>query len=50
MKLIPMTYGELKALLFRILPNTARRLGDPELLRDYLSLNYRLVAKAPHRL
>ena len=50
MKLSSMTSGEVIALLFSSLPTAARRLGDPELLRGYLSLIHRLAAKAPRGL
>lgn len=46
MKLSSMTSGEVIALLFSSLPTAARRLGDPELLRGYLSLVHQLSAKA----
>ena len=46
MKLSSMTSGEVIALLFASLPTAARRLGDPELLRGYLSLVHQLSAKA----
>jgi len=46
MKLSSMTSGEVIALLFATLPTVARRLGDPELLRQYLGLIHQLSAKA----
>lgn len=46
LKLSSMTSGEVIALLFSSLPTAARRLGDPELLRAYLSLIHQLSAKA----
>jgi len=46
MKLSSMTSGEVIALLFTSLPTAARRLGDPELLRGYLTLVHRLSATA----
>lgn len=46
LKLSSMTSGEVIALLFSSLPTAARRLGDPELLRGYLSLIHQLSAKA----
>ncbi|WP_339776759.1 VWA domain-containing protein [uncultured Methylophaga sp.] len=46
MKLSSMTSGEVIALMIHSLPTAARRLGDPELLRGYLSLIHQLSAKA----
>ena len=46
MKLSSMTSGEVIALLFSSLPTAARRLGDPELVRGYLTLVHQLSAKA----
>lgn len=46
LKLSSMTSGEVIALMFSSLPTAARRLGDPELLRGYLSLVHQLSAKA----
>ncbi|WP_457672954.1 VWA domain-containing protein [Thiolapillus sp.] len=46
MKLSSMTSGEVIALLFATLPTVARRLGDPELLRQYLGLIHQLSARA----
>ena len=46
MKLSSMTSGEVIAMLFASLPTAARRLGDPELLRGYLTLIHQLSARA----
>lgn len=46
MKLSSMTSGEVIALLFNSLPTAARRLGDAELLRGYLTLIHQLSATA----
>jgi len=46
MKLSSMTSGEVIALMIHSLPTAARRLGDPELLRGYLSLIHQLSAKS----
>jgi nitric oxide reductase NorD protein len=46
MKLSSMTSGQVIALLFASLPTAARRLGDQELLRGYLTLVHQLSAKA----
>jgi nitric oxide reductase NorD protein len=46
MKLSSMTSGQVIALLIGTLPTAARRLGDPELLRGYLSFMHQLSAKA----
>jgi len=46
MKLSSMTSGEVIVLLFATLPTVARRLGDPELLRQYLALIHQLSARA----
>ncbi len=46
LKLSSMTSGEVIALLFDSLPTAARRLGDPELLRGYLTLIHHLSARA----
>jgi len=46
MKLSSMTSAEVIALMFSSMPTAARRLGDPELLRGYLSLMHQLSAKA----
>jgi len=46
MKLSSMTSGEVIALLFNSLPTAARRLGDAELLRGYLTLIHQLASTA----
>ena len=46
MKLSSMTSGEVITLLLKSLPVAANRLGDPELLRGYLTLIHQLSAKA----
>jgi nitric oxide reductase NorD protein len=46
LKLSSMTSGEVIALMMESLPTAARRLGDPELLRAYLSFIHQLSAKA----
>ncbi|HKJ75936.1 MAG TPA: VWA domain-containing protein, partial [Gammaproteobacteria bacterium] len=46
MKLSSMTSGEVITLLFSSLPTAARRLGDPELLKGYLTLIHQLSARA----
>lgn len=46
MKLSSMTSGEVIALMFSSLPTAARRLGDAELFRGYLSLVHQISAKA----
>ncbi len=46
MKLSSMTSGDVIALLFDSLPTAARRLGDAELLRQYLQLIHHLSARA----
>jgi len=50
LKLASMTSGEVLTLMLSTLPTAARRLGDPELLRAYLQLLHRLVARAPRGL
>jgi nitric oxide reductase NorD protein len=50
LKLASMVSGEILTLTLATLPTAARRLGDPELLRGYLSLLHRLVARAPRGL
>ncbi len=50
MRLASMVSGEVIELLFASLPTAARRLGDPELLRQYLGLIHQLSAKAPRGL
>ncbi|MEJ2106511.1 MAG: VWA domain-containing protein [Acidiferrobacteraceae bacterium] len=46
LKLSSMTSGEVISLMFSSLPTAARRLGDPELLRGYLTLIHQLSARA----
>jgi hypothetical protein len=46
MKLSSMTSGEVISLLFNSLPTAARRLGDAELLRGYLTLIHQLASTA----
>jgi hypothetical protein len=46
LKLSSMTSGEVIALMFSSLPTAARRLGDAELLRGYLTLIHQLSATA----
>lgn len=46
MKLSSMTSGEVITLMFNSLPTAARRLGDAELLRGYLTLIHQLSATA----
>lgn len=46
MKLSSMTSGEVIALLFSSLPTAARRLGDAELLRGYLTMIHQLASTA----
>lgn len=50
MKLASMVSGEVLILTLATLPTAARRLGDPELLRGYLGLLHRLVARSPRGL
>ncbi len=50
MKLASMVSGEVIALMFANLPVAARRLGDAELLKQYLGLLHQLSAKAPRGL
>lgn len=50
MKLASLTSGEVISLLFSNLPTAARRLGDAELLRGYLTLIHQLASKAPRGL
>jgi nitric oxide reductase NorD protein len=50
MKLASMVSGEVIGLLFDSLPTAARRLGDSDLLRGYLSLVHQLSARAPRGL
>ncbi|HHJ11581.1 MAG TPA: nitric oxide reductase activation protein NorD, partial [Chromatiales bacterium] len=46
MKLSSMTSGEVITLMISSLPTAARRLGDAELVRDYLNFIHQLSAKA----
>jgi len=46
LKLASMTSGEVIALLFNSLPTAARRLGDAELLRGYLTLIHQTASTA----
>jgi len=46
MKLSSMTSGEVIALLIQSLPTAARRLGDPQMLRSYLTLIHQLSSRA----
>jgi len=46
MKLSSMTSGEVISLMFSSLPTAARRLGDAELLRGYLTLIHQLASTA----
>jgi len=50
MKLASMVSGEIVTQLFASLPTAARRLGDAELVRQYLGLIHQLSAKAPRGL
>lgn len=50
LKLASMVSGEIIALLFATLPTAARRLGDAELLRQYLNLIHQLSGKVPRGL
>jgi hypothetical protein len=50
MKLASLVSGEIISLLFNSLPTAARRLGDPDLLRDYLNLIHQIASKAPRGL
>ncbi len=47
LKLASMASGEVLILMLSTLPGASRRLGDPDLLRGYLTLLHRLSAKAP---
>ncbi len=49
-RLSSLTSGAVIELLFATLPVAARRLGDAELLRDYLALIHQLASKAPRGL
>ena len=50
LKLASLVSGEIISLLFATLPTAARRLGDAELLRQYLSLIHQLSGKVPRGL
>jgi len=50
LKLTSMVSGEIITLMFANLPAAARRLGDEELLRQFLGLIHQLSAKAPRGL
>lgn len=50
LKLASMVSGEIIALLFATLPTAAQRLGDAELLRQYLNLIHQLSGKVPRGL
>ncbi len=50
MKLASMVSGEIIGLIFATLPVASRRLGDAELVRQYLALLHQLSAKAPRGL
>lgn len=50
MKLSSMASGEVIALLFSSLPTAARRLGDADLLRDYLTFIHQLSSTASRSL
>ncbi len=50
MKLASMVSGSVIATLFDSLPTAANRLGDAELLRQYLALIHQISAKAPRGL
>ncbi|HYE34165.1 nitric oxide reductase activation protein NorD [Methylocaldum sp.] len=50
MKLASMVSGSVIAVLFDSLPTAANRLGDADLLRQYLALIHQLSAKAPRGL
>lgn len=50
LKLSSMASGEVLIRMLSSLPGVARRLGDPDLLRGYLSLLHRLSARAPRGL
>ena len=50
MKLSSLVSGEVICLLLDTLPLAARRLGNPDLLNDYLALVHQLAAKAPRGL
>jgi hypothetical protein len=50
LKFSSLTSGAVVALVFSTLPVAARRLGDGQLLRDYLALLHQLASKAPRGL
>ncbi len=50
LKLSSMVSGEIIALLLASLPTAAKRLGDADLLRQYLNLVHQLSARAPRGL
>ena len=50
LKLASMVSGQVVGLLFDSLPTAARRLGDAELLRQYLALVHQLSGRAPRAL
>ena len=50
LKLSSMTSGVVLIRMLSTLPGVANRLGDPDLLRGYLSLLHRLSARAPRGL
>ncbi|MBI5451132.1 MAG: VWA domain-containing protein [Gammaproteobacteria bacterium] len=50
LKLSSMTSGEVIKLMLSSLPTASRRLGDPELLRQYLTLIHQMSTKAPRGL
>ncbi len=50
LKFSSLTSGSVMALMFSTLPVAARRLGDGQLLRDYLNLLHQLASKAPRGL
>jgi len=50
LKLSSLVSGEIIGLLFANLPTASRRLGDAELLRNYLSLIHQLASKVPRGL
>ncbi len=47
LKLSSMVSGQVIALIFSTLPTAARRLADPDLMRQYFSLLHKLSARAP---
>jgi hypothetical protein len=50
MKLSSMASGQVVALMWSTLPVAARRLGDADMVRDYLNLLHRMSSKAPRGL